>query len=187
MRVRAAASGLLLLIVSSSMAEEPPAPPDFAVVTHTVEAYFTSLPDYQAGDLVSRSHVAAALAGVKDAGWKVPDADQIVQRALADNSFLVTQFRTPAGQRFMRRIAREPGAYAQVDRLSSISRGQFQVRELIRWNRGDELIRYLTTTQGGHHLGRQMSATRQGVDLNKPTGRIYTAEDLIAALKPVSL
>jgi hypothetical protein len=186
MRVRAAAAGMLLLAVRSAIGDEPavlPARPDFAVVTHAVGGYFASLPDYRAGDLVSRSHVAAALAGVEVVGWKVPNVDEIVQRALPDNSFLVMQFATPAGHRFMRKIAQDPGAYAQLDRLSSISRGQMQVRELIRWKGGDEMIRYLTTTKGGRHLGRQMADAGQGVDLNKPTGRIYTADDLVSELK----
>jgi hypothetical protein len=45
------------------------------------------------------------------------------------------------------------------------------------------MIQYLATTKGGKNMGGMMAQARGGVDLNKPTGRIYTAEDLVAALK----
>jgi hypothetical protein len=167
------------------MAEQQPAVPDLAVVTRAVEAYFASLPEYKAGDLISRSQIERALASLKDAGWDVPHEDEIVERGLADDSFLVARLSTPAGRKFMRRISGQPEAYARLDRLSSISRGQTLVSDLIRQKGGDEMVRYLATTKGGRQLGQQLAATRQGVDINKPTGRIYTAADLIGELKRV--
>lgn len=181
--VRAAAVFLCLLIGSWSIAAEPTVAPEFTDVTRAVEAYFASLDDYEAGDLVSRSQIEEVLAGVKDVGWDVPGAGQIVQRGLADNSFLVVQLSTPAGRKFMRKIATQPGAYARLDRLSSISHGRKIVSDLIHTKGGYELVIYLATTKGGHLLGQQMAATQNGVDLNKPTGRIYTADDLIAELR----
>jgi len=177
-----------LLIASSSDAKQPVvkqpvAPPDFAVVTYAVAEYFDSLPHYQAGDLISRSQIIGAIASVNDSGWDVPDADAIVELGLADNAFLVTRLSTSAGRKFMRKIAAHPGAYARLDRLSSISRGQTLVNDLIRKRGGDELVTYLATTKHGRQLGEQLAATRNGVDLNKPTGRIYTVDDLVAELK----
>ena len=43
------------------------------------------------------------------AGWKVPNAEQIVELGLADNSFLVRELSTPAGRKFMRKIASAAG------------------------------------------------------------------------------
>jgi hypothetical protein len=54
---------------------------------------------------------------------------------------------------------------------------------LIRDPKGDDLITYLATTKGGHNLGKMMGGVRGGVDLNKPTGRIYTTNDLLTVLK----
>jgi hypothetical protein len=185
-RALSAATGCwCLLITASSVAAEQPAAKDFRVVAHAVERSFASLPGYVAGDLVSRSQIRAALVRVQDAGWDVPQADEIVERGLAEDSFLVARLSTPAGRKFMRKVAGEPGAYARLDRLSSISRGETLVNDLIRRKGGDEMIRYLATTQGGRQLGRQLAATRNGVDINKPTGRIYTAADLIAVLKQI--
>jgi hypothetical protein len=152
-----------------------------------VEKYFASLPDYQPGDLVTRSQVAKALAKVKDAGTKVPETDRILAATLADSSFLAKELSTPAGRKFMRKVGRHPGAFSRLDRLSTISRGQTFVRDLIRSADGDKFIEYLTTTRGGRNLGSSLTGAQHGTDLNQPTGRIYTAEDLMAVLDQLSL
>ena len=61
--------------------------------------------------------------------------------------------------------------------------GQSIVRDLVRQKDGDKMIEYLATTKGGKNMSGMMAQARGGVDLNKPTGRIYTADDLVAALK----
>lgn len=182
---RVALAILCLLWTGTAATAQQPATPDFAVVVMAVEQYFASLANYQAGDLISQQNVAEALEQVRDAGWDVPDADALVQRALADQSFLIGELSKPAGKKFMRKIARHPGTYSRLDRLSSISRGKTVVRDLIRQPGGDEFITYLATTNSGHNLGHMLASAQQGVDLNKPTGRIYTAEDLLAELKRV--
>jgi hypothetical protein len=159
------------------------APPDIAVVTAAIEKYFASVAGYQRGDLISQSQIAAALEQVNDAGWAAPNADEIVKLGLADNSFLVRDFSSPTGRQFMRKSGRYSGGYARLDRLSSLPNGQKTIRELMREKGGDKFVEYLATTKGGHNLGGMLAGARQGVDLNKPTGRIYTAEDLVAAVK----
>ena len=159
------------------------ASPDFHAVIAAVESYFASVKDFRASDLIKRSQIEGVLRSVEDTGWKVRDADAIVAAGLDDNSFLVSELSTPAGRRFMRKIAGQPGSYSRLDRLSSISGGRAIVRDLVRQPGGDELVRYLATTSGGKNLGSALGGARQGVDLNKPTGRIYTAVDLIAVLK----
>jgi hypothetical protein len=148
-----------------------------------VEQHFASLPDYQPCDLVTRSQVAEALAKAADAGTKVPAVKRILAATLPDNSFLAKELSTPAGRKFMRKVARHRGGFDRLDRLSSIPRGQTLVRDLIRGADGDKLIEYLTTTRGGHNLGSALAGARQGANLNQPTGRIYTADDLMAAIE----
>jgi hypothetical protein len=173
---------LSLPLAGGAARAQRPATDYSAIACMAVEQHFASLPDYQPGDLVTRSQVAKALAKVADAGVDVPNAEQIVAATLPDNSFLARELSTPAGRKFMRRVARNPGAYSRLDRLSSISRGQTFVRDLIRSPEGDKFIEYLSTTRGGRNLGSTLAEARQGTDLNQPTGRIYTAEDLMAAL-----
>lgn len=171
-----------LLTVSLAAAQRP-APPDFAEVKAAVEKQLASDPERQPDDLITQSQVRAALAAAQQVGWDVPQADRIVELAVTDDSFLATELSTPQGQKFMRKISRHSGGYARLDRLSSISRGKTVVRDLIRQRDGDKFIEYLATTKSGHNLGGMLANARQGVDLNKPTHRIYTSADLMAVLQ----
>jgi hypothetical protein len=167
----------------SAHAAPPQKTPDFDVVASEVLRYFTAQRDYRDGDLIRRSQIDAVLKNVAAAGWKVNNSQEIVALGMADGSFLVRELSTPAGKKFMRKIAAQPGGYSHLDRLSTIPRGERIVRDLIRDPNGDDFIAYLATTKGGRNLGKMMAGVRNGVDLNKPTGRIYTESDLLAVLK----
>jgi hypothetical protein len=159
-----------------------PASQDVGSVLRAVERYFAAIPDYQNGDLVTRSQIERLLTKLDDAGAAVPGADKIAERALDDNSFVARELSTSAGRKFMRRLARKPGTFAHVDRLSSLPGGEKLIRDLIRDKDGDKLIEYLATTKGGQTMGSMMAGVRRDADLNKPTGRIYTVADLLDAL-----
>lgn len=184
-----AATVLSFILTDSAAAAQqsppPSTPPKFDAVQAAVEALLASDPDYRPNDLLTRSHVSAAVEAARNVGWDVPYSDRIVELALADDSFLVTELSSPTGQKFMRKIGQLPGGYPRLDRLSSISRGQTVVRKLVRQRDGEKFIEYLSTTKGGANLGSMLANAQQGVDLNKPTGRIYTASDLIAVLHRV--
>jgi hypothetical protein len=156
---------------------------DDRVLVGVVETYFESVPSYQKGDLIRRTQIEQVITKLQSAGLMVPDGGAIAKLGLADDSFLVRELSTAPGQRFMRKVGRNAGGYARLDRLSTIPRGESLVRDLVRQKDGDKLITYLATTKGGKNMGSMMAGARGGVDLNKPTGRIYTADDLIAALK----
>ena len=44
------------------------------------------------------------------------------------------------------------------------------------------MFAYMVTAPGGQVLGQQLSNTKEGRDFNKPTGHIYTAEQLLKRL-----
>jgi hypothetical protein len=160
-----------------------PQPPGDRSVAKVVDEFFGSQPSYQKGDLINQSQVEKVVAKILNDGVKITDPENIVKLAMADDSFLVRELSTPNGKRFMRKIAPHVGAYAHLDRLSTIPRGQSLVRDLMRQKDGDKMIEYLATTKGGKNMGSMMANVRGGVDLNSPTGRIYTADDLVVALK----
>ncbi len=168
--------------ISASAQRTTNAPNDSAVA-QKVESYFATLDGYEKGDLITRSQIEKAIAKLASSGMKLPDAGAVVKLGLADDSFLVRELSTADGRRFMRRLAKYPGAFSHLDRLSTIPRGQTLVRQLVREPGGEKLIEYLATTKGGQNMGDMMAQARGGVDLNKPTGRIYTADDLINVLK----
>jgi hypothetical protein len=175
----------LAVQVTSAAHAKQPSRPDFDKVSQAVLAYFQSEPDQQRGDLISQREVKAALAQVAAIGWDVPGEEKVVDRALADNSFIICEFSTPDGRKFMRKLAQQPGTFSRLDRLSSLGNGEATIHSLIHDKKGDDFITYLATTSSGKSLGKMMAGTKGGVDLNKPTGRIYTADELIDALKQV--
>jgi hypothetical protein len=173
----------LCLVFSLSASAGAASPPSFDLVVRALTDFFKSQPDFQRHDLLNQQLVADALAAVAKVGWDVPDAKQITELALPVNSFLVGELATPDGKRFMRKISTSPGTYSRLDRLSRLSQGQQVVSQLVGDVGGDVFITYLATTNSGHNLGQMMAGTPNGSDLNLPTGRIYTADDLLAALK----
>jgi hypothetical protein len=179
----AAAMCFVLLWPIIAAAAQPSGVPNVNSVTRAVQAYFASLPDYQPGDLITRSQIERVLTKLDDAGTAVPNADKIAERGLADDSFIARELSTPSGKKFMRKLARSPGTFAHLDRLSTIPRGEKLVRDLIRDKDGDKMIEYLATTKGGQKMGSMMAGVQGGTNLNQPTGRIYTVADLVAALR----
>ncbi len=161
---------------------EPPATPDFAVVQSTIGKSIARRENYQDGDLICQSQVRDVLDAVARAGWDVPNRDAILKRVLADGSFLIKEASTPAGRSFMRRVGRHAGAFGRLERLSTISGGERLIRDLIRQKDGDKLIEYMATTPGGQNMGRMAANSKNGIDLNKPTGRLYTANELVSQL-----
>jgi hypothetical protein len=151
-------------------------------VAKVVDEFFATQPGYQKGDLVTRSHIEKVIAKLVSDGIKISDPASVVKLGLPEDSFLVRELSTPNGKNFMRKIARQSGAYSHLDRLSTIPRGQSIVSDLVRQKDGDKMIEYLATTKGGKNTSGMMANARGGVDLKKPTGRIYTADDLVAAL-----
>src|SRR3954468_22376848 len=170
------------MTASATAAQRAPAAhrPD---AMNVIETYFRATGDYQSGDLITRSQIEKVLAKLKASGFKVNEAEEIAKLGLADDSFLARELSTAEGRQFMRKLAQHPGTFSHLDRLSTIPRGQSLVRDMIRQKDGDKLVEYLATTKGGKNMGSMMAQARGGVDLNKPTGRIYTVEDLIDALK----
>jgi hypothetical protein len=174
---------LAIYLADFTFAASRPKAPDDRAVAKVIDAFFASQPGYRNGDLISRSQVEKVIATLTSNGVKISDPESVTKRVLADDSFLVRELSTANGQRFMRKIASRSGAYSLLDRLSTIPHGQSLIRDLMRQKDGDKMIEYLATTKGGKNMGGMMAQVRGGVDLNKPTGRIYTEDELVAALK----
>ncbi|HEX4415636.1 MAG TPA: hypothetical protein VH107_18530 [Lacipirellulaceae bacterium] len=172
-----------MLLTGSVHGAQQSTPRDFSTISRAIDTWFENQPEYQPGDLITRAQIETVLKKLAAAGVRVPDAQAISQLGLANDSYLVRELTTPAGRRFMHKLSHDPGAYSHLDRLSEIPRGQKTINDLIREKDGDKLIDYLSTTKGGQKMGSMMGSVSGGVDLNKPTGRIYTVDDFEAVLK----
>jgi hypothetical protein len=157
--------------------------PPFSTVKSTVERSLATDRSYRTGDLLSQRQVAAVLGEIKKAGWDVEQDRKLLARVPADNEFIVRALRSSEGTAFMRKVSAMPDGYDRVDRLSRIPNGQQTLQKLIAGPDGHRLIGYLTEARGGKEMGTMLGRTPQGVNFNEPTGRIYTAAQLLVELE----
>ena len=182
-------TALVLIGVTPSSGAAPSQPtqvsklPSLAAVKTIVEQTLGKDKSYRPGDLLSHNRVTPVLAQLKAAGWEVPQSGQLLLRVPADNEYLVRVLSTTKGVAFMRTVSTMGDGYDRVDRLSRLPNGQQLVERLINGPDGYKLIGYLTESRGGQELGSMLGRTAQGVDFNRPTGRIYTAKQLLDALE----
>jgi hypothetical protein len=163
-------------------AKSKPIPP-FSEVQSAVSRRFAKLPNFQPSDLITRDQIEPLLAEFQKKWLPPGDAKKILEQVPAKGEFLVEQLSTPAGRKFMRRVATYPDGYDRVDRLSRLPQGQQTVRMLVQDPRGNRMIEYMTTAKGGKELGRMLSEAPNGARFNAPTGRIYTVAMLLARLQ----
>jgi len=185
-------SGLVstLLALVPAVAAEPsggPAQakpiPAFATVQQVVVRYFQARRDFQSGDLITADVVEPLLAELQQKGLPLSDAAEILEDVPAKGDFLVGQFNTPTGRKFMRRIAAYPNVYDRLDRLARLPNGQQTVRDLIRNPGGEKMVAYMTTTVSGRELGKILTDGPEAKLFTVPTGRIYTVAMLLARLQ----
>ena len=156
--------------------------PDFRQIEQAVSRHFESLPQYQPGDVITRSNVEPIFKQHDLMGWLGAERTAILSQLAGDDDFLVRQLRTPQGRKFAARIANYPDGFDRLERLSRLPRGQRMVKGLIRGPGGYKLIQYMTTSSGGANLGKMLSKAPKGADFNASTGRIYTVAMLLARL-----
>ncbi|MBI2823718.1 MAG: hypothetical protein HYX69_03385 [Planctomycetia bacterium] len=161
--------------------------PSFDRVSSTAEELFRSRYNYRDGDIISRSQVQTLFEQLRHIGWTVrrEQQDELLDRMLDDNNFLVRQMRTSDGRKFAAQIARYPNAYDRLDRLARMPTGRSAVARLIKGPDGYKMLDYMATTPWGHNMGQMLSDTPTGRDFNKPTGRIYMLSDLLSELEDV--
>jgi hypothetical protein len=167
--------------------------PSAAAVEQAVWGYFQGRRDFRAGDLITRDQVAPLLKQLQTNGLPLSDADEILETLPAADSFLVQQFGTPAGRKFMRRISAYPNVFDRLERLAALPNGEQTIRDLIRNPGGEKMVAYMTTSPAGKNVGKVMTGGPQGKLFTVPTGRLYTVAMLLsrleesraAALKPV--
>lgn len=161
--------------------------PSFSQVEGVVSDYFSSLKDYRNGDVISKRDVQQVLGQLEALGWRVPDRSEILKRVLDDQHYVVKTLRSPKGRTFMRKISGEKLAYDQLDLSSSLPGGKLLITDLLRSPGADRLFRKGNNVGFQDIAGKIPPSKRSGAprpqDFSKPTGRIYTANDLIKALK----
>jgi hypothetical protein len=184
---------ILIALVAASAAPaaedakqgQKPAPklPTWQKIEKAASQALCSGPDYAPGDIIARSEAQAFLGKVAALGWEPDDAQELAAAVPGDDEFIVKRLRgknNKDGQRFMRHVAKYPEGYDRLDRMIRLPRGEIITADLIHNPGGFQMVEYMATAQGGIELGKMLSETPKGKNFNAPTGRIYTAEQLLA-------
>lgn len=170
-----------------SIAAEPPAVAAAANAGQLVAILTATLerdPQYQPGDLISRSQVSACLADLHKRGWVLDDPKPLLEAALPDDDFLLRQLKDNKGREFLKKIQQTPGSIDRLDRLARMPHGQTNVRDLIhKVPNGYEWINAMGTTAHGRRLAKTMENASTGKHFTEPTHRVYTVDALATYLE----
>lgn len=161
--------------------------PSFAKAEGIVRRHFQTLTGYQSGDLISRSQVEPVFDALERLGWKVGDRAEILNSVLPDGSYLVQQFRSDKGQPFMRKVSGERLAYDRLDQISRMPGGKLMIQDFLRFRNSELSLSSKSPLDISRIARLQPKENRSGApseaDLDKPTGRLYTVDALVARLE----
>ena len=181
----ACGSAIFGIFVCGLGSAEPPL--SWEKVSAKVSTILATRQGYRPGDIISHQDVKGVLAALKDLGWEVPEQSKLLETVLEDSNFLVRQARSAAGTKFMRGVAGDKLPFDRLDRLSRMSGGQQLVQSIIHLPDGQALMGKHPTPGLGdltELLPKQANGlTPVDKNFNKPTGRIYTEAELLAALE----
>lgn len=134
-------------------------------------------------DIISKTNAVAMLDTAAKLGWKIVDREALLKRVLPDNDYLVKELRKKQGRNFVKEIANMPEGLDRVDRMAREPQGKYVINMLVTHVDGDKMIGYMTGPTSNQRLANLLSAAPPNVDLNKPTGRLYTVDNFVQELK----
>jgi hypothetical protein len=196
--VRRLVAALVLLALPSLAVAKPaitksagPSPkkalpmPSFAAVTAAVTGQLKANRYYRSGDVLARGDMEPIFSKLAALGWVVGDRKQILDQLLPDNYYLIRALRSPDNTLFMRQVGQVPDGYAydRLDRLSRMGDGEILINRIMQEPGGWNFIDIMSETKEAPGMAQAFSMGPGGTDFKKPTGRIYTEQQLLARLK----
>lgn len=163
--------------------------PKWSEVERLAQSGIARRNDYRPRDIISKGDVAPIFSSLAKHGWKVKDAKAIMGKMLEDSHFLVKVLREGDGRGFMRKVSRDPAVYDRLDRVAAHDGGKPLIRSLIKLPDGEKYTKAKPgpgspTMSDLLLINERGSAQRRRLkDYDKPTGRIYTADQFVARLK----
>ena len=156
--------------------------PTASQIQQVVSNYFVTLPDYQPGDLISQKDAKCVLEEMSNQGWQVPESKALLNNVLKEGDALVTLLTTKSGKRLMRKVSSYKLVYDRMDRVSRVSGGERMIRDLAKLPDGERYVK-MQTPGGVPDMLALLPKNRSGrvrkiKDYTKPTGRVYTQQDL---------
>lgn len=134
---------------------------------------------YLPGDLISQSDVEPIFNALIAAGHGSPDIEGLYDSFLPDRDPFVKTMRTPQGRMFMRSVAKLPGAYDRLERLSWSAAGRALLVDLISSADGKKAFEHMLTEDGLKVVETMLAKDPRGENFRLPTGKVHTANELI--------
>lgn len=134
---------------------------------------------YMPGDLISQGDVEPVFNELIENGYRSPDMEGLYDSFLPDRDHFVKSMRTPEGRMFMRSIARLPGAYDRLERLSWSETGRSLLAELLASKDGKKALEHMLTEEGAKVVETILANDPRGRNFQLPTGKVHTANELI--------
>ena len=153
--------------------------PSWEQVQSEVKAHFGKIKDYRSGDLISQQEVRPIFSELENMGWKVSDETEILSLVLPQDHFLIQQMRTKWGKPRMRRIATKKLIFDRLDRISQADGGQQLIHDMAKLPDAEKAGYRMPDLLPKKADGR----TRKIKSYDKPTGQIYTEQDLLNRLQ----
>lgn len=165
---------------SAIAADERPLLP-WDVLAPAADRHFQSL-GIGPQDICTQGDVEKLLERIDAAGWGTPYREQLLTPLLPADHFLVTFSRSEDGRRFLGEASKYPMLYDRLDRISEADGGKRTLTDVARLPNG---ARYARTKPGGFVpdlvdlLPKKDGFRAQVPDYGKPTGRVYTRDDVM--------
>ncbi len=173
----------------TSLAQPPSAvrPPAWSRVKECVETHLVSLGLVEGNALVTRGDIMPVLKQLELQGWHGLTGSELVERLMDDGEFLARELRSSPGRAFLKRLGDDRLIYDRLDRVARMPGGQALIHDLIRLPDGHRYAKR-NPPRGVPSLTELLPKGASGKtprvpDLDKPTGRIYTVEQLWQSLE----
>ena len=190
--VALAAAGAMLLACGSVRAEEAapsksPPPLTRKAVEEIVSRNLRNDPLYMPGDAICQSDVEPIFNELIERGYRSADNEGLYDSFLSANDKFIKAMRTPEGRMFMRSVAKLPGAYDRLERLTWSNTGRALLAEMIASGEGKKAVEHILSDEGAKLVEGLLAKDPRGQDFRLPTGKVHTANELIEHLCEIYL
>jgi hypothetical protein len=178
-------AALCLIVVASDEATAAPKEKlPWEEVEHHINVYFAEIPGLHVNCLITQSQVEPLWNTLAKIKWHVPveNRDELMALIPTEKEYMVQQLHTAKGYKFMRNVAvKYPEIYDRLDMLSRMGGGgKPAVSGLIAAPDAAQTVKYMFSKYGKRSWAAMLPERGK---FDKPTGRIYTAEELKSRLQ----
>ena len=150
-----------------------------ATICRAVSRNLRNDPLYMAGDAICQSDVEPIFNELIERGYRSTDNEGLYDSFLPVNDKFIKAMRTPEGRMFMRSVAKLPGAYDRLERLSWSNTGRGLLEEMIAAGDGKKAMEHILSDEGAQLVDGLLAKDPRGQNFRLPTGKVHTANELI--------